>query len=115
MGNIAAPLNSTVFNQSLTTDNSGTSGRHTLNVGGAQPITLSTICSTIEFIPTVIPAWPIYIKWHTTSVTSAATASNFDEVITDAKPALQVGIMPFVTGYSIYSASNQTVHTIERP
>ena len=115
MGGTYAPLNTTVNNLSLSTSNSGTSWRHTLTVAAAQTITLDTGCSTIHFIPSDIPAGAIFIKFGTADAQTDASASNFDVVLTPADPCVQLWVRFNVTRYSIYSATSQTVYTIERP
>lgn len=114
MGSTYAPLNSSCVNLSLSTTNSGTSGRHTLTVAAAATITLDTTCRTIEFIPSVTPTSPIFIKFKQAGAQTDASATNFDEVITESKSFIQVWVMSYTTTYSIYSAVSQTVFTIER-
>ena len=115
MGWTYAPLNTTVFNLALSTSNSGTSWRHTLTVTTAQTITLDTGCSTIHFIPSDIPSGAIFIKFGTSWSQTTASATNFDVVLTPADSCVQLWVRINVVSYSIYSASSQTVYTIERP
>ena len=115
MGWTYAPLNTTVNNLSLSTSNSGTSWRHTLTVAAAQTITLDTWCSTIHFIPSDIPWSAIFIKFGTVDALTDASATNFDVVLTPADSCVQLWVRRNVTRYSIFSASSQTVYTIERP
>lgn len=115
MGGTYAPLNTTVNNLSLSTTNGGTSWRHTLTVSTAQTIVLDTWCSTIQFVPSDIPSSPIFIKWWTADAQTAASATNFDIVLTSADSCVQLWVRFNVTRYSIYSATSQTVYTIERP
>lgn len=115
MGWTYAPLNTTVNNLSLSTDNSGTSWRHTLTVAAAQTIVLDTWCSTIQFVPSDIPWSAIFIKRWTADTQTAASATNFDVVLTSADACVQLWVRRNVTRYSIYSATSQTVYTIERP
>lgn len=115
MGWTYAPLNTTVNNLSLSTSNSGTSWRHTLTVTTAQTVILDTWCSTIQFVPSVSPTAPIFIKFWTVTTQTTASASNFDIVLSATDPSVQLWVRRDVTRYSIYSWTSQTVHTIERP
>jgi len=113
MGTVAAPLNSTVANEALLTT-TGTSWRYTLTVSTAQTITLDEWCSSLELIPSDIPTAPIFIKRGNQAWQWVASATNFDEVLTPVKPTCQVWVQNFCNSYSIFSASSQTVYTIER-
>lgn len=103
------PLNATVTNL-----NSGITARNTLTVAAAQTVTFDANTTNIEFIPSVAPTGPIFIKRGTPAGQTVASATAFDEVITPCKPAIQVGVKFWCTSYSIYSGSSQTVYTIER-
>jgi len=84
MGNTYAPLNSTVPNLSLSSANGGTADRNVLDVAAAVTISMDTACGTIEFKPMFAPSSPIYIKWGTPASQTVATATVWDEVITEA-------------------------------
>ena len=109
MGQWFAPLNSTTPNL-----NSGTAARNTLTVAAAATVTFNTGTRTLEFIPSVSPTWPIFIKWGTSAGQTVATATVFDECLTPTKPSCQVGVVGFCTTYSIFSWTSQTVYVIER-
>jgi len=113
MGTVAAPLNSTVLNKSLSST-TGTAWRYTLTVTTAQTKTLDEWCSSIEFIPSAVPTAAIFIKRWNSSWQWTASATNFDEILTAAKPTCQVWVDVFCNSYSIYSGTSQTVYTIER-
>jgi len=107
MGQTSAPLNSSVFNKAST---------KVITTGAAQTITTSDWCKSIEFIPSVIPTAPIFIKYQTSAGQGNATATDFDEVLTEAKPSCQVwyDIFGYQNSFSIFSTSTQTVYYIER-
>lgn len=106
MGNTHAPLNSTTPNRTSTP---------TITTGAAQTISLNTNSTrSIELIPSVIPSSPIFIKYRTQAWQTAASATVFDEVLTEAKPSCQVGVAEFCTSFSIFSWASQTVYLIER-
>ncbi len=109
-----APLNSTTVNLALSSSNWGTAGRAVLTVAAAATITLDLNCRTLEIIPSVVPTSPIFVKFKQAWSQWVASATNFDEVITEGKPFIQTWIMDYTTTYSIYSAVSQTVYTIER-
>jgi hypothetical protein len=117
-GKVTSPSNTTndvlPLNSSVANLNSGITARNTLTVAAAQTIIFNEKTGSIEFIPSVSPTWPIFIKRGTASSQLAASATVFDDVITPCKPAIQVGIQQNIVSYSIYSGSSQTVYTIER-
>lgn len=109
MGNTYAPINSSIPNISPNKVISVTST--------STQYTVSPWCRTIELVPTIVPSSPIYIKFQTQATTSpVASATDFDEVLTESKPAVQLwfGRLPWQDKFAIFSIANQTVLCIER-
>lgn len=109
MGDISAPLNSASPNKS--------SNKVIPVTSTSTQYTANDACRTIELIPTVIPSSPIYIKFQTLATTNpVASATDFDEVLSEAKPSVQFwfGWLPWQNLFAIYSAASQTVLCIER-
>lgn len=103
----SVPLNSTMPNLA------SWAARAVLTIGAAQTITFDPKTTTIEFIPSDIPTAPIFIKRGTLAWQTAASATVFDDIITPAKPAIQVWVAENCPSYSIFGTSG-TVYTIER-
>ena len=111
MGNTFAPLNTTLQNLA-----SGQPEARINVTSTAQTITFDPNATTVEITPDNIPTAPIFIKWYnaTTATQTPASATVFDEVISQTKGFFQDSIDYWVISFSIWSSQPQTVSMIER-
>lgn len=109
MWTVSAPINSTIQN----TATAAWIAVITLVANTAQTVTLPNFGSSIELVPTDIPATPIFIEWWFGSQTPAST-TVFDEVLSPCKPTCQVWAEQSLTSFSIFSTTSTTVYLIIR-
>lgn len=77
-------------------------------------LTLDPNCVNLEIVASAVPTATVYIKYNTWSDTSNASATNYDDVITLAKLAVQWWRATSTTAVKFFSTAAITLHTIQR-